>query len=336
MKDKRFFETAFRAVSVPALVFALVIAGCASVPTGDPAAVQLAADINAIQAGSAKASGGTVTILGGFVEIKNGLTIPVDVTLDVTAAGAALGLHDSTLTVNGTVNAGSNHIRLEDNASWGAINGSGTIYLKNKGRLLGVEGNQNVAARKLTLDGVTLVGLPDNNDAVVSIGRGGEFIMKSGVITGNSRTDTGERGPFGMGGGVLVNGDAGSTFIMEGGTITGNSAVRMGGGVCNAGVFTMKGGVIFGNSADVGGGVANVDDNNVFIMEGGRIQGSTDSDGFTKNTALTHGAAMQAWPMAKWPTGGTYTKGGAPQTGGSNMVTGNDWTDDTLIAIPAP
>jgi hypothetical protein len=119
---------------------------------------------------------------------------------------------------------------------------------------------------------------------------------------------------------------------MEGGTITGNSAVRRGGGVCNGGTFVMKGGVIFGNSADIGGGVSNVDDGNVFIMEGGRIQGSTDSDGFTKNTAATRGAAMQAWPMAKWPTGGTYTQGGVSQTGGRDMVTGNDWTDDTLIA----
>ena len=71
-------------------------------------------------------------------------------------------------------------------------------------------------------------------------------------------------------------------------------------------------------------------------MEGGRIQGSTDSDGYTKNTATERGAAMQAWPMAKWPTGGTYTKGGVSQSGGSDIVTGGDWTNDTLIAVPAP
>jgi hypothetical protein len=258
-------------------------------------------------------------------------------------------LHDTALIVNGRVNTaydyGTNSsggtwnapsIRLEDSATWATINGSGTIYQNGKGRLLEVEGNQNVADRKLTLDGVTLAGVKDNDSSLVVVrsggdGRSGEFIMKSGAITGNSRTDPGSSGGAGHGGGVFVS--DGGTFTMEGGEISGNSAVRRGGGVCNGATFTMKGGVIFGNSADIGGGVANVDDGNVFIMEGGRIQGNTNSDGFTKNTAATRGAAMQAWPMSKWPMGGTYTKGGVPQTGGTDIVTGNDWTDDTLIAV---
>ena len=108
-----------------ALAFALLIAGCASTPKGDPvAAAQLAADINAIKAESAELKGAQVKIVGGFVEIANGLTVPAGVTLDVTAEDAALGLRDSALTVNGTVNAGPWHIRLEDNASWGSINGA--------------------------------------------------------------------------------------------------------------------------------------------------------------------------------------------------------------------
>jgi hypothetical protein len=72
-----------------------------------------------------------------------------------------------------------------------------------------------------------------------------------------------------MGGGVLVH-DGGTFTTMEDGMITGNSAVRRGGDVCNGSTSTMKGGAIFGNSADIGGGVSNVDDDNVFIMEGDR------------------------------------------------------------------
>ena len=174
-------------------------------------------------------------------------------------------------------------------ASPAVINGSGTINLKSKGRLLGIW-----KEKKLTLDGVTLVGIADNNDSLVKVNGGGELVLKSGAITGNTRTAPGSSGGAGHGGGVFVSG--GGTFTMEGGTISGNSAVRRGGGVCSGATFIMKGGVIFGNSADIGGGAACVDDGNVFIMEGGRIQGNTDSDGFTKNTATTRRASVKAGP----------------------------------------
>jgi hypothetical protein len=91
-----------------------------------------------------------------------------------------------------------------------------------------------------------------------------------------------------------------------------------------------------GSSAgDRGGGVSSVDDDNVFIMEGGRIQGNTDSDGFTKNTAVVRRAALHCWPRGKWGMGGAYTRGGVPQIGGSDIVEDNsDNTNDTLIAVP--
>jgi hypothetical protein len=305
MKTKHFFNVV---MAVLIAVTFSTLAGCSTTTGGaEPSAAEaekLAADINAIEAGKATVSGDAVTLTGGVRLETAALTVPSVVTLDLTKETLQLS-NGATLTVNGTVNAKAEGINIDSEAANpAAINGSGTIYLKSKGGLLGIwEG------RKLILDGVTLVGLPDNNKPVVETGNGGEFVLLSGVITGNSRTDTGSgNGSYGMGGGVLVGG--GGTFTMEDGTITGNSAVRRGGGVCNGGTFTMKGGVIFDNSADIGGGVSNVDDGNVFIMEGGRIQGSTDSDGFTKNTATTRGAAMQAWPMSKWPTGGTYTKGG--------------------------
>ncbi|MDR2178305.1 MAG: hypothetical protein LBP20_09755 [Treponema sp.] len=78
----------------------------------------------------------------------------------------------------------------------------------------------------------------------------------------------------------------------------------------------------------------------VFTMSGGRIQGGTDSDGFTKSGipgGNQRGAALHVdmWApdvtSAKWGSGGAYTKDGAPQTGGSDIGS----TDDTLIAVPA-
>jgi hypothetical protein len=105
----------------------------------------------------------------------------------------------------------------------------------------------------------------------------------------------------------------------------------------------MSGGEIYGNSASgstfaAGSGV--YIDASTFTMSGGRIQGGTDSDGFTKNGipgGNQRGAALHVdiWApdvtSAKWGTGGTYTKGGVPQTGGSDIGS----TDDTLIAVPA-
>ena len=58
--------------------------------------------------------------------------------------------------------------------------------------------------KKLTLDGVTLVGLPDNDRPLVEVGEGGELVMVSGTIRGNGggsvRTD---RGTFTMLGGFV-------------------------------------------------------------------------------------------------------------------------------------
>jgi hypothetical protein len=79
---------------------------------------------------------------------------------------------------------------------------------------------------------------------------------------------------------------------MEGGEISGNTAQSgswaNGGGVWVEGedaLFTMKSGTIFGNTANQAGGVKA---GSTFTMSGGRIQGSTDSDGFTKNTGTAN------------------------------------------------
>jgi hypothetical protein len=203
-------------------VMGFVLSSCATTlgggrpPTPDKqaeGATQLTADLNAIKAGSATVEGATVRLSGGFVWLQSDLTVPAGVTLDVTADVAALGPGNVTLTVNGRVNAGLNHVRMEDRASEAVINGSGIIRLNSKGRLLYVQGNK--ANRKLTLDGVTLTGLADNYDSLVFVGEGGEFVLKSGALMGNTYYKK-EGWPAGGGLGV---GDG--TFTMKGGRIQG-------------------------------------------------------------------------------------------------------------------
>jgi hypothetical protein len=356
------------------MAFGLVLAGCGSTPqvglsaqadggqsgdgsgTEDGGAAQLAVDLG--EALSKAASGDTVTLIGG-VRLENAaLTVPSGVTLDVTAEGAALELRDgAVLTVDGTVNAlghgdhgkgwveGS--LRIGNGAA--VIDGSGTIRLASKGRLLNIWGGDG--KRHLTLDGVTLVGLADNNATLVEVGDGGELILKSGAITGNTIVAKGgtpgggvsifgSSSVFTMTGGEISGNNAresggvaigNGTFIMEGGIILGNTGWYMGGvSIGHDATFIMEGGAIFGNIAEDSGGVGTV--NGTFTLKGGRIQGSTDSGSFVKNTG-NNAAALRVMnnSTAKWGTGGTYTKGGVSQSGGSDISN----TNDTLIAVPA-
>jgi hypothetical protein len=192
--------------------------------------------------------------------------VPEGVTLDLTAKDAALELQDgAVLTVNGTVNAtghgkGRGSFHVGDGAA--VIAGTGVINLKSKGRLLNIGGDKS---RRLTLDGVTLVGLADNDSSLVEAGENSELILKSGAITGNTSSGTG--------GGVSIES---GTFTMNGGEISGNSAIYGGGvNVNNNGTFTMSSGTIAGNSTDwVGGGVF-VNDNSTFVLSGGAVSGNT-------------------------------------------------------------
>ncbi|MDR2739441.1 MAG: hypothetical protein LBB68_06385, partial [Treponema sp.] len=195
MKTKYFFNVVM-AVFI-AVIFS-VLTGCATTGkdggsngdkgsgSGDaPApAVQLAADINAIEAGSAEVDGSTVVLSGG-VRLETALTVPAGVTLDLTAGGAEIELQDgAVLTVNGAVNARghSNHgagwvegsLRMGDGAT--AVNGSGTINLTSNGCLLNIGSDQGKS--QLTLEGVTLKGRGNsesiaNNNALVRVNSGG-------------------------------------------------------------------------------------------------------------------------------------------------------------------
>jgi hypothetical protein len=273
MKTKHFCNAVMTALI--AVIFS-VLASCASAGvTGDPTvaqlAAQLAADIDAIEAGKATVSGDTVMLTGG-VRLTTALTVPEGVTLDLTKETLQLA-NNAIFTVNGTVHAKAEGVNIDSAiATPATINGSGNISLKSKGRLLVIRDG-----KKLILDGVTLVGLADNSNRLVELGEGGELVMKSGAITGNTNTEE-----FANGGGVNVIG----TFTMEGGKISGNTAkgVRTanGGGVFVSGgsTFTMTGGTISDNSTDYvngggGGGVAVA--SATFTMSGGTISGNSST-----------------------------------------------------------
>jgi hypothetical protein len=328
MKTKHFFNAVM--ATIIAVIFS-VLAGCASIgatedPTAAELANQLAADLNAIEAEKATVSGDTVTLIGG-VRIENAaLTVPEGVTLNLTKETLQLG-DNATFTVNGTVNVKAEGINIDSTAaSPAAINGSGTISLKSKGRLLGIwEG------RKLTLDGVTLVGMKDNDSSLVEIGEGGEFILKSGAITGNTRTSNEDKG---AGGGVGV---WQGKFTMEGGTISGNNAVRpgagVGGGVSVGGenaTFTMEGGTISGNSASgkegAGGGGVMIEES-VFTMTGGEISGNSATGKVWSNgggVKLAQGAAFTMTGGAI--SGNTATCDNYSEGGGVMMEGGATFT----------
>jgi hypothetical protein len=305
MKNKKHL---FLGTLIMVMVFASVLAGCAT-PGGSETsptlkAEQLAADLNAIKAGSATVEGATVR-LSDEVYLTTGLTVPAEVTLDLTKEALKLG-DNATFTVDGTVDAKAEGINVDSAAANPAvINGNGTIHLKSKGRLLGIwEG------RKLTLDGVTMTGLADNNASLVEVGEGGELVIKGGAITGNANVDEENRGGgvlvgwknatftmlggtisgnsvrTGNGGGVYVNGE-GTIFTMSGGKISGNKSINdgewggSGGGVAVEGqaTFTMTGGTISSNTATGAGGGVVVDHNSVFTMRGGTILGNTTEFG---------------------------------------------------------
>jgi hypothetical protein len=307
------------------------------------AAARLAADINAAKPGS------TVT-LSGRAALNTALTVPEGVTLDLTAEGAALELQDgAVLTVNGVVNATGHgdhgagwvegSLRMGDEEA--VIDGSGTINLTSKGRLLNIGSDKG--KRQLTLVGVTLVGLPDNDSPLVGVHENGAFILKSGAITGNTLTSDKYaggggvgvwRGTFTMEGGTIsgnsANGIEGSSgggvhvgedavFTMRGGAITDNSVTgdkyAGGGGIggTSRGMFIMEGGMICGNSANgKGGSGVYIDGEAVFIMSGGEITGNTAS------AEWPGGGGVSVWQGTFTMEGGTISGNSANGKGGSS------------------
>jgi hypothetical protein len=261
------------------------MAGCGTTSggggVGDPTtlAKKLAADLGAVkERGSITIDGSTVR-LKGEVYLKTRLTVPAGVTLDLTAPGVKFELQNGAkLTVDGTVIA-SGHgdhgkgwieggLRIGDGTT--VINGSGTIRLQSKGCLLAIH-----EKRRLTLDGVTLVGIADNDNSLVQVGGGAELVMKSSKITGNTIAVKKS------GGGVSVHN---GTFAMSGNaSISENTTVSDGGGVYfdGGGTFTMTdNAAVSGNTAVTNSGGVAVFDGVTFIMSGSAmVSGNTTKEG---------------------------------------------------------
>jgi hypothetical protein len=145
--------------------------------------------------------------------------------------------------------------------------GTGTVSLSSSGSII-----RTAASQTYIFDGPTLVGMSDNNKAVVYVGGGAE--LRNGTVRGNTNT-TGVNANGG--GGVCVNS---GTFEMNGGTVSGNNADYGGAGVwVNGGTFEMSGGTISGNAGTStsghGGGVKVLQGS--FEMSGGTITGNITS-----------------------------------------------------------
>jgi hypothetical protein len=209
-----------------------------------------------------------------------------------------------------------------------------------------------------TISRNTVSGVPENDSDYagggVAVVDGGSFTMSGGTIADN-RVSRPANGYYGDGGGVYVRKE--SVFIMSGGAISGNIITSggimgsFGGGVRvydGTSTFIMTGGTISGNSVSskAGEGGGGVSSRGVFIMEGGTIYGKAGSlpagtDAGLANSARNGASLDVSGSTTRWGTGGVYTKGGEHQTGGSHILHHENnrdryYTDDTLIAIPAP
>ena len=185
------------------------------------------------------------------------------------------------------------------------VGGMRTIQLSSINRMFTI-GNSVT----LVLDGnVTLKGISNNSNSLISIGNGGTLIMnQESIITENISSSEGA--------GVLVGASAGQPgiFIMNGGSITGNTSTqtqytRSGGGVyLLAGTFTMNNGDISNNSSSSSGAGIYVM-YGTFIMNGGIIFGNTIS---TSSSIATGGGVDINNDSKFFKTGGIiygYTEG---------------------------
>ncbi|MDR1232309.1 MAG: Ig-like domain-containing protein [Spirochaetaceae bacterium] len=160
---------------------------------------------------------------------------------------------------------GSSNNTITGNYKKVRLTGDKTISLSSTGNLIRAAANQT-----LVIDGPTLQGIANNENALVYID-GGTVELRSGGIKGNANTSGG-------GGGVYITNNG--TFTMKGGTVSGNTAAS-GGGVyiTNNGTFTMQAGTISGNTATTEGGGSGV-----YVLSGGifNANGGTVSDAVVK------------------------------------------------------
>jgi hypothetical protein len=327
------------------------------IPAISPVA-RLANTINDI-AGSniASVSGNTVAVTGPFTVSNTTFTVPAGVTLDLTDPAANLVLGNAaTLTVNGEVEAHSGTgtdgftgysigINCGTGTNAAVINGSGVIHLTTTGALFNVYDDKKLTLTgsvKLDGYGTTLISgwtRPDwvrdvgvnNTSAMIGIESTGAFqpelVISGDVIIAGNYNSSGS-----WGGGIWIGsspttGPAGGLLTLEGNaSIEGNRAAA-GGGVLvqdSGSVFTMRGGSISGNASPLGGGV-HAYNSGLFLLEAGRVQGTTAEMVGTKtyaaNTTTSVISQMDGFPgTTKFGTTGTsYFVGATSYIGGANI-----------------
>ncbi|MCL1946977.1 MAG: hypothetical protein FWF51_07510 [Chitinivibrionia bacterium] len=231
-----------------------------------------------------------------------------------------------------------------------------TVTLKGEGSnrafLLSSNGSMFTVGSGVTLvlDSITLYGVGNNSNALVSIDSGATLKMSGGsAISGNSYgVFVGKNGNFIMNGGAISNNVGykgrnvdiggvyvfGGNFAMSGGTVSGNidggvdvrdGNFTMSGGTVSGnidggvyvgknGVFTMSGGEISDNMGENGGGVS-VSDGGNFVMDGGVISGN-----FAKSSG---GGVYVGWNAAFTKNGGSII-GYASDPNKGNAVKNNN------------
>ena len=252
----------------------------------------------------------------------NGKRVRITLTGDARGREVRLGNTRSLFTVGGGVTLNIANLTLKGWGNSESVSNSHALVRVEEGGVL------RVKAGALITENYNA----DGGGGGVQVGEKAVFIMEGGEIRGNTAKG---------GGGVDVNK---GTFIMEGGTISGNTATEWGAGGVEAGeksiftIFILHGGRILAHTAVGGGGSVRVESGgrgsgSAFIMEGGTIYGDVASLPAGTNASLANNApndiSLAVDGTAKWGKGGAYTKGGIPQTGGSDI--GN--TNDTLIAV---
>jgi uncharacterized repeat protein (TIGR02543 family) len=193
-----------------------------------------------------------------------------------------------------------------------------TINLSSNGELFAIDSGVT-----LTLENITLQGMTNNTNSLVSVKTGGHLIMNTGSkITGNTNSNS----DHGNGSGVQVEG----IFDMKGGEISGNIAPYGGGGGVNVylGTFTMSGDAIISNNTANGGGGgvsiwngtftmtdnANISDNKA--NNGGGVYVGGDNGIFTMNGGMISGNIVDA----------PGSDGGGVQVGSGGTFTMKDGT----------
>jgi len=144
-------------------------------------------------------------------------------------------------------------------------NGNEVLTIDSPGSLL------RVGVRNVTVENLTLQGLPNNTHPLVYINMQSSFTMNSGAkVTGNINPTS---GGYNIGGGVSIS--TGATFTMNGGEVSSNTA-SAGGGVYffGSGTFILNDGKVSGNTGTSGGGGVYDSGGTKINMTGGEISGN--------------------------------------------------------------